>query len=145
MFSVVATEVLQYIIMVIAGILVAGYAFFAFSDVEINSVISAEWKNVFFGWELGTHWAKEFQAFNDLIDSEGYKMFGALIGMTLFKGFFASIAGPTPSYDLQRILSTRTVKDAAYMSGFTNLVLFIPRYLLITGIVVIALVVLTPK
>ena len=72
-------------------------------------------------------------------------MFGALIGMTLFKGFFASIAGPTPSYDLQRILSTRTVKDAAYMSGFTNLVLFIPRYLLISGIVVIALVVLTPE
>jgi Na+/proline symporter len=137
--------VLQYIIMVIAGILVAGYAFFAFTDVEINAVISAEWKNVFFGWELGTHWDKEFQAFNDLIDSEGYKMFGALIGMTLFKGFFASIAGPTPSYDLQRILSTRTVKDAAYMSGFTNLVLFIPRYLLITGIVVIALVVLTPE
>ncbi len=145
MFSVVATEVLQYIIMVIAGVLVAGYAFFAFTDVEINSVISAEWKNVFFGWELGTHWDQKFQAFNNLIDSEGYKMFGALIGMTLFKGFFASIAGPTPSYDLQRILSTRTVKDAAYMSGFTNLVLFIPRYLLISGIVVIALVVLTPE
>ena len=65
--------------------------------------------------------------------------------MTLFKGFFASIAGPTPSYDLQRILSTKSVKEAAYMSGFTNLILFIPRYLLITGIVVIALVNLAPE
>jgi Na+/proline symporter len=72
-------------------------------------------------------------------------MFGALIGMTLFKGFFASVAGPTPSYDLQRILSTKSVKEAAYMSGFTNLVLFIPRYLLIAGIVVIALVFLGPE
>jgi len=72
-------------------------------------------------------------------------MFGALIGMTLFKGFFASIAGPTPSYDLQRILSTKSVKEAAYMSGFTNLILFIPRYLLIAGIVVIALVTLAPE
>ena len=27
-------------------------------------------------------------------------MFGAFVGMTLFKGFFASIAGPTPSYDM---------------------------------------------
>ncbi|MBI9040189.1 sodium:solute symporter family protein [Lutibacter sp.] len=145
MFSVVATEVLQYGIMVIAGILVAGYAFFTFSDVEINAVISNEWRNVFFGWELEPHWSEKYVAFNNLIDSEGYKMFGALIGMTLFKGFFASIAGPTPSYDLQRILSTKSVKEAAYMSGFTNLILFIPRYLLIAGIVVIALVTLTPE
>ncbi|MBG7628856.1 MAG: Na+:solute symporter [Bacteroidetes bacterium] len=145
MFSVVATEVLQYGIMVIAGVLVAGYAFFTFSDVEINAVISNEWRNVFFGWELDTHWSEKYSAFNNLIDSEGYKMFGALIGMTLFKGFFASIAGPTPSYDLQRILSTKSVKEAAYMSGFTNLILFIPRYLLIAGIVVIALVTLAPE
>ena len=145
MFSVVATEVLQYGIMVIAGILVAGYTFFAFSDVQIDAVITDEWRNVFFGWELDTHWSTKYQKFNDLIDSEGYKMFGALIGMTLFKGFFASIAGPTPSYDLQRILSTKSVKEAAYMSGFTNLILFIPRYLLIAGIVVIALVVLAPQ
>jgi Na+/proline symporter len=144
MFSVVATEVLQYGIMVIAGILIAGYTFFAFSDVEITNVITEEWKNVFFGWELDTHWDSKFQAFNDLVDSEGYKMFGALIGMSLFKGFFASIAGPTPSFDMQRILSTKTVKEAAYMSGFTNLVLFIPRYLLIGGVVVIALVALAP-
>ena len=144
MFSVVATEVLQYVIMVIAGILVAGYAFYEFSDVQINSIISDEWKNVSFGWELGVHWSDKFDSFNKLIDSEGYKMFGAFIGMSLFKGFFASIAGPTPGFDMQRILSTRTVKEAAYMSGFTALVLYIPRYLLIAGIVVIALVVLGP-
>ncbi|MBJ2172830.1 Na+:solute symporter [Aureibaculum sp. A20] len=145
MFSVVATEVLQYGIMVIAGILVAGYAFFAFSDVEISNVITDEWRNVFFNWELDTQWGAQFQKFNDLIDTEGYKMFGALIGMSLFKGFFASIAGPVPSFDMQRILSTKSVKEAAYMSGFTNLILFIPRYLLIAGIVVIALVVLAPE
>ena len=145
MFSVVATEVLQYGIMVIAGILVAGYTFFVISDVEIAAVITEEWKNVFFGWELEDHWTGKFEAFNSLIDSEGYKMFGAFIGMTLFKGFFASIAGPTPSFDMQRILSTKTTKEAAYMSGFTNLILFIPRYLLIAGIVVIALVAIGPS
>ena len=145
MFSVVATEVLQYGIMVVAGLLIVGYSFFAISDVEINSVITEEWRNVFFGWELETHWSVKYQAFNDLIDSEGFKMFGAFIGMTLFKGFFASLAGPTPSFDMQRILSTKTVKEAAYMSGFTNLILFIPRYLLIGGIVVIALVSLSPE
>jgi SSS family solute:Na+ symporter len=145
MFSVVATEVVQYLIMIIAGVLIAGYAFINYTDLQINSVITDEWKNVFFGWQFETQWSDKFQTFNNLIDSEGYKMFGAFIGMTLFKGFFASIAGPTPSYDLQRILSTKSVKEAAYMSGFTNLILFIPRYLLITGIVVIALVNLAPE
>jgi len=145
MFSVVATEVLQYGIMVIAGILVAIYAYVAISGAELDAILTAEWRSLFFGWELDSHWSEKFKAFDALIDSEGYKMFGALIGMTLFKGFFASIAGPTPSYDLQRILSTKTVKEAAYMSGFTNLILFIPRYLLITGIVVIALVMIGPE
>ncbi|WP_027136597.1 sodium:solute symporter family protein [Gaetbulibacter saemankumensis] len=144
MFSVVATEVLQYGIMVIAGLLIAGYTLIYFTDVEISSIISDEWRTIWFGWELEQHWDSKFKAFNNLIDTEGYKMFGSLVGMSLFKGFFASIAGPTPSYDLQRILSTKNVKEAAYMSGFTNLILFMPRYLLIGGIVVIALVVLAP-
>ncbi|RNL82931.1 sodium:solute symporter [Sinomicrobium pectinilyticum] len=145
MYSVVATEVLQYLIMVLAGILIAVYAFITVSDAEISALIPAEWKNIFFGNELEGFWDGKFATFNELIDTQGYKMFGAFIGMTLLKGFFASVAGPTPSYDMQRILSTRTVKDAAYMSGFTNLVLFIPRYLLIAGIVVIGLVYLAPS
>lgn len=145
MFSVVATEVLQYGIMILSGVLVAGYTLINYTDVQINSIITEEWKNVFFTNELGSHWSEKYQAFDHLINTEGYKMFGALVGMSLFKGFFASIAGPTPSYDLQRILSTKSVKEAAYMSGFTNLILFIPRYLLIGGIVVIALVTLGPQ
>ena len=144
MFSVVATEVLQYGIMVIAGLLIAVYAFVTVSDVEINNVISAEWSNILFSMELEGSWTGKYEAFNKLIDTQGYKMFGAFIGMSLFKGFFASIAGPTPSYDMQRILSTRSVKEAAYMSGFTNLILFIPRYLLIGGVVVLALVYIAP-
>ncbi len=145
MFSVVATEVLQYGIMVLAGLLVAGYAFIAVTDIEINNVLSTQWSNVLFGWELEGSWTGKYEAFNDLIDTQGYKMFGAFIGMSLFKGVFASIAGPTPSYDMQRILSTRSVKEAAYMSGFTNLVLFIPRYLLIGGIVILGLVFIAPE
>nr|WP_299073383.1 sodium:solute symporter family protein [uncultured Allomuricauda sp.] len=145
MFSVVATEVLQYLIMVVAGILVAIYAFVSVTDVEINNVISTEWTNIFFSNQLNGSWGEKYEAFNGLIDSHGYKMFGAFIGMSLFKGFFASVAGPIPSFDMQRILSTRSVKEAAYMSGFTNLILFIPRYLLISGIVVLALVYLAPS
>lgn len=145
MFSVVATEVLQYLIMVLAGILVAVYAYFTITDTQIANIIPNEWKNIFFGNELTPFWEGKYATFNDLINTQGYKMFGAFIGMTLLKGFFASVAGPTPSYDMQRILSTRNVKEAAYMSGFTNLVLFIPRYLLISGIVILALVYVAPE
>lgn len=145
MFSVVTTEVLQYGIMVLAGILIAGFTFTEFTDVQVSAIIPAEWKNIAFGAELEAFWDEKRAPLNTLIDTQGYKMFGAFIGMTLFKGFFASIAGPTPSYDMQRILSTRTVKEAAYMSGFTNLVLFIPRYLLIAGIVIVALIYVTPE
>ena len=54
MYSVVATEVIQYIIMVIAGVLVAAYSFYAFSDLEISSVITEEWKNIFFEGSVQT-------------------------------------------------------------------------------------------
>lgn len=145
MFSVVSTEVLQFGIMVLAGILVAGYTFFSFTDAEITALIPEEWTRVTFGSQLTGFWSGDFEEFNRLIDTQGYKMFGAFVGMSLFKGFFASIAGPTPSYDMQRILSTRTAKDAAYMSGFTNLVLFIPRYLMIAAIVVLGLVYIAPE
>ncbi|MEH6659860.1 sodium:solute symporter family protein [Leeuwenhoekiella marinoflava] len=145
MFSVVSTEVLQFGIMVLAGILVAGYTFFEFTDAEITALIPDEWTTITFGTELTGFWAGDFESFNKLIDTQGYKMFGAFVGMSLFKGFFASIAGPTPSYDMQRILSTRTAKDAAYMSGFTNLVLFIPRYLMIAAIVLLGLVFIAPE
>ncbi|MEQ9581925.1 MAG: sodium:solute symporter, partial [Arenibacter sp.] len=43
------------------------------------------------------------------------------------------------------ILSTRTPSDAAKMSGLTPLVLFIPRYLMIAGLTVLALVDLKPE
>ena len=145
MFSVVTTEVLQYGIMVLAGVLVAGYTFVSFTDAQVNSLIPEAWKSVSISAELQGFWEGKKEPFNALIDSQGYKMFGAFIGMTLFKGFFASIAGPTPSYDMQRILSTRTVKEAAYMSGFTNLVLFVPRYLLIAAVVLLGLVYVAPE
>lgn len=145
MFSVVATEVLQYGIMVLAGVLIAVYSFLVLTDSQVEAIIPEEWKNLQFSSELHGFWKGSMASFNELIDTQGYKMFGAFIGMTLFKGVFASIAGPTPSYDLQRILSTRSVKEAAYMSGFTNLILFIPRYLLIAGVVILALFYIAPE
>ena len=53
--------------------------------------------------------------------------------MMLFKGVLASAAGPAPNYDMQRILSTRSPKEASLMNMWVNVVLIFPRYFLITG------------
>ena len=72
-------------------------------------------------------------------------MFGMLVMMMIVKGVFASLAGPVPSYDMQRVLSTRTPAEAAKMSGLTSLVLYFPRYLMVGGFAVLALVYLKPQ
>jgi solute:Na+ symporter, SSS family len=60
--------------------------------------------------------------------------------MMLFKGIFASMAGPAPNYDMQKVLATKNPAEAAKMSGFVSLVLLIPRYFMIAGFSVLALV-----
>jgi hypothetical protein len=60
--------------------------------------------------------------------------------MMLFKGYLQSAAGPAPNYDMQRVLSAETPKDAAKMSGLVSLVMLIPRYMLVAGLTILALV-----
>ena len=65
--------------------------------------------------------------------------------LMVLKGIFASIAGPVPSYDMQRILATKTPAEAAKMSFLTICVLYIPRYFMIIGFAVLSLVYLGPE
>ena len=66
-------------------------------------------------------------------------MFGIIFGLMFFKGVLASLAGPAPNYDMQRILATRNPREASLMNGMVNVVLYFPRYLMIAGITVLAL------
>jgi len=50
------------------------------------------------------------------------------------------MAGPAPNYDMQRILSTKNPREASLMSSWVNVVLIFPRYFMITGLTVLALV-----
>ena len=65
--------------------------------------------------------------------------------MMLFKGVLASLAGPAPNYDMQRILATRNPREASLMNGMVSVVLFLPRYTLIAGITVLALTFCMPQ
>lgn len=146
MYSVVATEVLQFIIMTISCFVVGYIAYTTVSAEQINAVIPEGWKDLMFGWKLDLDWSSTpLPAVNQKIAQDGFDFFGFLFMMMLFKGVFASIAGPVPSYDMQRILSARTPSEAAKMSFTTIWVLYIPRYLMVAGFAVLALVYLGPQ
>lgn len=144
MFSVVAADVFQFVIMTTSCVVIGYIAYTSVTGEQIANAVPEGWKNLFFGWKLDLDWSNIFPAVNDKIASDGYGLFGALVMMMIFKGIFSSLAGPVPSYDMQRILSTRCPSDAAKMSGFTMLVLFTPRYLMVAGLAVLSLVYLQP-
>ncbi len=139
MFSVVFTEVLQFIIMTIACIAVGVIAMQRVSPEILATLVPDGWTSVFFDWELQLDWSEKLAAANDKIAADGYSAFGIFFMLMLFKGVLQSMAGPQPTYDMQRVLSAKTPKEAAKMSGFVTIVLMFPRYMLIAGLTVLAL------
>ena len=149
MYSVVLTEVLQFVVMTISCILIGIIAINMVSPEQLNAVVPDGWKDLWFGWRLDIEWTKLPQhvneALNAKIKTDGYELFTIFMMIMVFRGILVSIAGPVPGYDMQRVLATRTPKESAMMSGFVSLVLFIPRYLMIAGLAIIALVYFHPE
>nr|WP_243663381.1 sodium:solute symporter [Rhodothermus marinus] len=140
MFSVVATEVLQFFIMTIGCVAVGIIAMQRISPEMVAAVVPDGWFDPFFGWKLELDWSRLMPAAQERIAADGWELFSAFFMMMLFKGVLQAMAGPAPNYDMQRVLSARTPREAAKMSGFVNLVLLVPRYMLVTGLTVLALV-----
>lgn len=144
MYSVVAADVFQFLIMTVSCLIIGWVAFTSVTGEQLAAATPAGWDNLFFGWKLDIDWSGLIPAVNDKIASDGYELFGCLVMLMIFKGIFASLAGPVPSYDMQRILSTRKPSDAAKMSGMTMVALS-PRYLMIAGLAVLSIVYLSPE
>jgi Na+/proline symporter len=140
MFSVVITEVIQFCILSIASIAVGIIAMMRVKPEVLKNFVPAGWDQLFFGWHLGLDWSNLIVSVNAKIQQDGYELFGFFVMMLLFKGVFMSMAGPAPNYDMQRILSTKNPREASMMSAWVNVVLTFPRYFLITGLTVLALV-----
>ncbi len=139
MFSVVLTEVLQFAIMTIASVTVGVIAIYHVRPEMIDNVVPAGWQNLFFGWRLNLNWSGAFDMVQSSITKDGFSLFTVIMMLMLFKGILASIAGPAPNYDMQRVLATRSPREACLMSGTVNVVLYFPRYMLITGLTILAL------
>lgn len=146
MYSVVATEVLQFVIMTISCLVIGYIAYTQVSGEQIAAAVPEGWGSLGFGMDLGLDWSKTaYPSVDGKIAEDGFGLFGALFMMMLLKGVFASLAGPVPSYDMQRILSTRKPSDAARMSAATIAVMYMPRYLMVAGFAVLGIVYLQPE
>jgi Na+/proline symporter len=145
MYSVVFTELLQFVIMTVAAIAVGIIAMNSVSSEALNAVIPAGWKELFFGWKLELDWTGVIDSVNEKITDDGFTLFGYFFMMMLFKGVLSSLAGPVPNYDMQRILATKNPKEAAKMSGIVSLVMFFPRYMMVAGLTILALVYMGPE
>lgn len=137
MTGIVWADLVQYIIMTISAIVIAFIAMTALGDQTLN--LPEGWMNPFFGWKLDLDWTGIIDEINAKIASDGFSLFGIFFMMMVFKGILASVAGPVPNYDMQKILSTKSPQEAAKMSGFVSVVLVPVRYLMITGFAVLAI------
>jgi solute:Na+ symporter, SSS family len=142
MHSIVLGDVIKYAIMTVACISIGGIAMYRLHQQAHPLAVPDGWFNPFFGWRLRLDWHSILDDANKKIQSDGFSisgLFGIFFMMMLFKGVFASLAGPAPNYDMQKVLSTRSPEEASKMSGFVSIILLPIRYSMIIGLTVLAL------
>ena len=137
MHSIVLGDLIKYSIMTVGCISIAIIAMIHLNGRSID--IPDGWTNPFFSWTLGLNWSGIVDEANNKIADDGYTLFGLFFMMMLFKGVFAALAGPAPNYDMQKILSTRSPKEASKMTGFVSIILLPVRYSMVIGLTVLGL------
>jgi SSS family solute:Na+ symporter len=137
MMSIVWADLIQYIIMGISSVVIAALAMMALSENPL--VVPDGWSSPFFGWELNMDWTGIINEVNVKIQEDGYSLFSILFMMMIFKGVLVSLAGPAPTYDMQKILSTKSEREAALMSGSVSFILMPIRYLMIAGFAILGI------
>ena len=145
MVSVVITEVMQFTILTATSIIIGFIAIYKVSPEMVQAAVPAGWLSPFFGWKLGLDWTGILDKANDAIRQDGNEFFTIIFGLMFFKGVLASLAGPLPNYDMQRVLATRNPREACMMNGFVNVVLYFPRYMMITGLTILGLAFCMPQ
>jgi solute:Na+ symporter, SSS family len=140
LYSVVLTDLIQFLIMFVCSFALGLIAMYQVAPETLAAVVPAGWSDISFGSVLDLNWQDLMPAAEAQMAKDGYTLFGAFFMMMVAKGVLLSAAGPAPNYDMQRILATKNAKEAAMMSGFVTVALFVPRYFMIAGITVLALI-----
>lgn len=138
MLSIVWADVIQYCLMAISGVIIG---VIAMNAIAANTLVVPDgWMSPFFGHRLDLDWSQIIPEVNEKISSDGYSLFSIFFTMMLIKGLLVSFAGPAPTYDMQKILSTRSPREAALMSGSVSLILMPARYFMIAGFAVLGII-----
>jgi len=138
MKSIVWADLIHYVIMVFVSFAVAIIAMQALAG-HGSLPVPSGWADLFFGKNLDLNWTDYIDEVNEKIIEDGFNPFGYFFALMTAKGILSSLAGPAPNYDMQKILSTKSPREAALMSMIVNVVLLPTRYLLIIGIAVLGL------
>ncbi len=144
MYSVVFTDVIQFVMLTVASLIIGFIALVKVSPQQLAAVVPDGWDHLFFGWHLNLDWSSIFPAVNQKLAADGFEWFGIIWMMILFKGILVSMAGTAPNYDMQRVLATRRPKEASLMSGIVSVAL-VPRWFMIGGITLLGLVYFLPE
>ena len=139
MYSVVFTDLIQFTLLTIVSFVIGFIAFTRVTPEALHAVIPNGWLDLAFTWELELDWSTLIPAANNQIMADGWNLFTIFFMMMIFKGILISLAGPTPGYDMQRILAAKTPREAGLMSAIVS-VCQIPRWFMIVGITTLALV-----
>ena len=144
MTGVVVTEVMQFGIMTVASVAVGAVAMARVPDpaAAIAGRVPEGWTSPWFGRDLkdGMEWSGLLPAAAARVEEDGMgDTFAAFFALMTAKGCLQAMSGPAPNYDMQRVLAARTPTDAARMSALVSAVLLVPRYMLVTGLTLLAI------
>ncbi len=137
MSGIVWADVVQFAIMTVAALVIGYLGWQAVGTGSLN--VPDGWMSPFQGG-LDLNWTEIIPEVNQKIKDDGFGLFSIFLFMMLFKGILVSVAGPAPTYDMQKILSTKSPSEAAKMSGFVSVILMPIRYLMIAGFAALALI-----
>ena len=137
MYSVVMNDLIQFALMVIAAVGIAVIAIVLIQPEQIMAAVPAGWDHLFFGLEADPGLVEPDAAAERAHlrpvarAATATRCSCSSPGMLFLKGVLVSMAGPTPNYAIQHILSTRSPREAALENMVMAVVSLAPRFLLI--------------
>ncbi len=151
MYGVVWNDLIQFGLKLTAAVGIVLISIRTIRPEQIMAAVPPGWDHLFFGWKLNLDWSALMPQLNSRIygpvaqGGDGYSLFMFFTGALLLKGVLVSMAGPTPNYAIQHVLSTRSPREAALENMVMAMVSLAPRFLLIAGITVLGLVFFSPE
>ena len=130
LYSVVITHIIQAVILIMAGTVIAVVAYRALTPEMLQQHLPADWTSLIPVWRIDSFAGTE---------NAQYELFGALVIVWVLKGLLLNAGGPAQMFDFQSFLASRGPRDAAKLGAAWSFFLII-RWGMVMGITLLALV-----